>query len=109
MNDAHWIVGEARFALAKAMKEVTRRTDACWRPVDVIQHQFAGAPFGSAYACISRGEQGQYPSSNHNRLHLYGVTWRWCVSGWRTPALRAGPSSLTDLRQQKLIFGEFSQ
>jgi len=62
-----------RFALAKAMKEVTRRTDAYWRPADIIQHQFAGTPFGSAYACISPGEQGQHPSSNHNRLHLCGA------------------------------------
>jgi hypothetical protein len=46
-----------RFALAQTMKEVTRRTDACWRPADIIQHQFAGAPFGSAYVCISPGEQ----------------------------------------------------
>jgi hypothetical protein len=59
-----------RFALAQTMKEVTRRTDACWRPADIIQHQFAGAPFGSAYVCISPGEQGEYASSNHNRLHL---------------------------------------
>jgi GNAT superfamily N-acetyltransferase len=62
-----------RFALAKAMKEVTRQTDACWRPANIIQHQFAGAPFGSAYVCISPGEQGQYASSNHNRLHLCGA------------------------------------
>jgi hypothetical protein len=62
-----------RFALAKAMKEVTRRTDACWRPADIIQHQFAGAPFGSAYVCISPGEQSEYASSNPNRLHLCGA------------------------------------
>jgi hypothetical protein len=62
-----------RFALAQTMKEVTRRTDACWRPADIIQHQFAGAPFGSAYVCISPGEQGEYASSNHNRLHLCGA------------------------------------
>jgi hypothetical protein len=31
-------------ALAQAMKEMTRRTDACWRPADIIQHQFAGSP-----------------------------------------------------------------
>jgi hypothetical protein len=62
-----------RFALAQAMKEMTRRTDACWRPADIIQHQFAGAPFGSAYVCVSPGEQGEHPSSNHNRLHLCGA------------------------------------
>jgi hypothetical protein len=62
-----------RFSLAKTMKEMTRRTDACWRPADSVQHQFAGAPFGSTYVCISPGEQGEFASSNHNRLHLCGV------------------------------------
>jgi hypothetical protein len=62
-----------RLTLSKTMKEVTRRTDAYRRPADFIQHQFARAPFGSAYACISPGEQGQYASSNHNRLHLCGT------------------------------------
>jgi hypothetical protein len=62
-----------RFALAKAMKEVTRQTDACWWPADIIQHQFAGAPFGSVYVCISPGEQGEFASSNGNRLHLCGA------------------------------------
>jgi GNAT superfamily N-acetyltransferase len=62
-----------RFALAKAMKKVMRRTDAFCRPADIIQHQFAGLPFGSAYACISPGEQGRYASSNQNRLHLCGA------------------------------------
>jgi hypothetical protein len=62
-----------RFSLAKTMKEVTRRTDAYWRPADFIQRQFAGAPFGSAYVCISPGEQGEFASSNHNRLHLCGA------------------------------------
>jgi hypothetical protein len=62
-----------RFSLAKTMKEVTRRTDACWRPAEGVQHQFAGAPFGSAYVCISPGEQGEFASSNHNRLHLCGA------------------------------------
>jgi hypothetical protein len=62
-----------RFALAKAMKEVTRRTHACWRPADMMQHQFAGAPFGSAYACISPREQGEFASSNHSQLHLCGT------------------------------------
>jgi hypothetical protein len=61
-----------RFALAQTMKEMTRGTDACWGPADIIQHQFAGAPFGSAYVCISHGEQGEYASSNPNRLHLCG-------------------------------------
>jgi len=55
------------------MKEMTRRTDSYWRPADIIQHQFARPPFGSAYVCISRSEQGERPSSNHNRLHLCGA------------------------------------
>jgi hypothetical protein len=62
-----------RFALAQTTKEMTRRTDACWGSADIIQHQFAGAPFGSAYVCISPGEQGEFASSNHNRLHLCGA------------------------------------
>ena len=62
-----------RFALAKAMKEMARRTDACWRPADIIQHHFAKTPFGSAYVCISPGEQSEFASSNHNRLHLCGA------------------------------------
>jgi GNAT superfamily N-acetyltransferase len=62
-----------RFALAKAMKEVTRRADACWRPANIIQHQFAGTPFGSAYVCISPGEQAEFASSNGNRVHLCGT------------------------------------
>jgi hypothetical protein len=62
-----------RFALAQVMKEMTRRTDAYWRPADIIHHQFAGAPFGSAYVCISPGEQGEFASSNHNRLFLCGA------------------------------------
>ena len=55
------------------MKEMTRRTDSYWRPADIIQHQFTRPPFGSAYVCISRSEQGERPSSNHNRLHLCGA------------------------------------
>jgi hypothetical protein len=62
-----------RFALAQTMKEMTRRTDACWGSADIIQHQFAGAPFGSAYVCISPGEQGEFASSNPNRLYLCGA------------------------------------
>jgi hypothetical protein len=62
-----------RFALAQTMKEMTRRTNACWGPADIIQHQFAGSPFGSAYISISPGEQGEYASSNPNRLHLCGA------------------------------------
>ena len=62
-----------RFALAQTMKEMTRRTDSYWRPADIIQHQFTRPPFGSAYVCISRSEQGERPSSNHNRLHLCGA------------------------------------
>jgi hypothetical protein len=58
---------DGRFALAQAMKEMTRRTDAYWRPADIVQHQFAGAPSGSAYVCISPGEQGEFASSNGNR------------------------------------------
>ena len=62
-----------RFALAQTMKEMTRRTNACWGPADIIQHQFVGSPFGSAYVSISPGEQGEHASSNGNRLHLCGA------------------------------------
>jgi hypothetical protein len=62
-----------RFALAPIVKEMTRRTHACRRPAEIIQYQFAGAPFGSAYVRISSGEQGEYGASNHNRLHLCGA------------------------------------
>src|SRR5262249_40172070 len=70
-----------RFALAKAMKEMARRTDACWRPADIIQHHFAGAPFGSAYVCISPGEQSEFASSNHNRSRAAPLVRG--RSGWR--------------------------
>ena len=74
-----------RFALANAMKEMARRVDACWRPADITQHHFAGAPFGSAYVCISPGEQSEFASSNHNRLHVFAPI---PVPQWATQSLR---------------------
>ena len=62
-----------KFALARAVKELARRTDACWRPPGLIQHQFAGAPFGTAYVCISPSEQGDHASANHNRTLICGA------------------------------------
>ena len=62
-----------KFALARAVKELARRTDACWRPPGLIQHQFAGSPFGTAYVCISPSEQGDHASANHNRTLICGA------------------------------------
>jgi hypothetical protein len=70
---SHSRLRDGQIALAKAMKEMARRTDACWRPADIIQHHFAGTPFGSTYVCISPGEQSEFASSNHNQLHLCGA------------------------------------
>jgi len=62
-----------KLALARAVKELARRTDACWRPPGLIQHQFAGSPFGTAYVCISPSEQGDHASANHNRTLICGA------------------------------------
>jgi|SRR5215475_631202 len=70
-----------KLALAQAVKELTRRTDGYWRPAGLVQHLFAGAPFGTAYVCISPGEQGVHPSSNHNRVLLCGAESGLAVDG----------------------------
>jgi hypothetical protein len=60
-------------SLAQAMKRLTAWMDGRCRPAETIQHSFEGAPFGTAYVCISPGDDSSYPSSNNNRVHLCGA------------------------------------
>jgi GNAT superfamily N-acetyltransferase len=60
-------------ALARTMKALTSELDACLRPEGLIQRQFAQAPFGTAYVCMSSSEQGLHASANHNRVLLCGA------------------------------------
>jgi GNAT superfamily N-acetyltransferase len=60
-------------ALARTMKALTSELDACLRPAGMIQRRYEQAPFGTAYVCMSPGEQGPYASFNHNRVLLCGA------------------------------------
>jgi hypothetical protein len=42
-----------RFASRESHERGERRADACWRPADIVQHQFAGAPFGWVHSAAA--------------------------------------------------------
>jgi len=60
-------------ALARTMQRLVAWMDKRCRPEGFIQHRFDSPPFGSAYVCISPGEQSPFASANHNRIHLCGT------------------------------------
>lgn len=43
------------------------------RPAAAVRRTFDAPPFGSAYLCVSPGEESPFASSNHNRIHLCGT------------------------------------
>lgn len=60
-------------ALARAMKRLSACMDRRCRPAGFLHNTFAAAPFGTAYVCISPGEQGADASANHNRVQICGA------------------------------------
>ena len=61
------------FALARTMQRVAAAIDATCRPADAVCRAYDAAPFGTAYVCVSPGEESQFASANHNRIHLCGT------------------------------------
>jgi hypothetical protein len=59
--------------LARAMKRLTACMDRRCRPPGFLHNTFDAAPFGSAYVCVSPGEQGDDASANHNRVQICGA------------------------------------
>ena len=60
-------------ALARAMRRLAAAIDAHCRPAGAIRRMYDAAPFGNAYVCISPGEESEFASANHNRIHLCGT------------------------------------
>jgi GNAT superfamily N-acetyltransferase len=60
-------------ALARTMQRIAAAIDAHCRPATAVRRIYDAAPFGSAYVCISPGEESQFASPNHNRIHLRGT------------------------------------
>jgi hypothetical protein len=60
-------------AVARAMKRLTACMDRRCRPAGFLHNTFDAAPFGTAYMCVSPGEQGDDASANHNRVQLCGA------------------------------------
>jgi len=60
-------------ALPRTMQRIAAAIDACCRPAGAVRQMFDAAPFGSAYVCISPGEESQFASANHNRIYLCGT------------------------------------
>jgi hypothetical protein len=55
------------------MQRLAAAIDAQCRPASAIRRVYDVAPFGNAYVCISPGEESQFASANHNRIHLCGT------------------------------------
>src|SRR5262249_42198709 len=60
-------------ALARTMLRLKVAIDARCRPAAAVRRVFDGAPFGTAYVCISPDEQSQFASSNDNRIQVCGT------------------------------------
>jgi GNAT superfamily N-acetyltransferase len=60
-------------ALARTMQRIAAAIDAHCRPAAAIRRTYDAAPFGSAYVCVSPGEESPFASPNHNRIHLCGT------------------------------------
>src|SRR5262249_18430143 len=60
-------------ALARAMQRLAAAIDAHCRPAGAVRRMHDAAPFGNAYVCISPGEESEFASANHNRIHLGGT------------------------------------
>ena len=61
------------FDLARAIKRLRDWMDSRSGRAELVQHRFASAPFGTAYACLLPGDDHPHPSANHNRVHLCGA------------------------------------
>ena len=61
------------FALSRTMQRLAAGIDAACRPAGSVRRTFDAAPFGTAYVCVSPGEESQFASANHNRIHLCGT------------------------------------
>src|SRR5262249_32638682 len=59
--------------LARTMQRIAAAIDAHCRPAGAARRTFDAAPFGTAYVCISPGEESEFASSNHNRIQLCGT------------------------------------
>jgi hypothetical protein len=60
-------------ALARTMQRLAAAIDAQCRPAAAVRRVFDGPPFGTAYVCISPGEESEFASANHNRIHVCGT------------------------------------
>jgi hypothetical protein len=60
-------------ALARTMQRLAAAIDAACRPAAAVRRVFDAPPFGTAHVCISPGEESEFASSNHNRIHLCGT------------------------------------
>src|SRR5215813_123595 len=60
-------------ALARTMQRLAAAIDAHCRPAAALRRMYDSAPFGNAYVCISPGEESQFASADHNRIHLCGT------------------------------------
>ena len=69
------------FALARTMQRLAAAIDAQCRPAGAVRRMFDAPPFGNAYICISPGEESQFASANHNRIHLCGTDGGLTVEG----------------------------
>ena len=68
-------------ALARTMQRLAAAIDARCRPAGAVRRMFDAAPFGNAYLCVSPGEESQFASANHNRIHLCGTDGGLTVDG----------------------------